>query len=190
MDPAIADRINAAADRLTERIARAEQINRAARERLERDAAEKEILRRERKTAIQANAVDAYSRWGESPPTPNAEQSPRSYRKRVLRDMQRHLPAGHPFGAMRLRELPDEPAALDVIGSRIEDAFARSYNDPQTVPEGQLREIRSEDHAGHKISSFVGRDSFISSMGAPCRKVVGGVEGLRRLTENLARWVR
>jgi hypothetical protein len=104
---------------------------------------------------------------GETPPVPNAEDSSGKLRRKVLRDMQRHLPAGNPFSALRLKELPSDPDALNAIADRIETAFAQSYRDPQTVPEGALREIKSEDHAGHRISTFVGRDSFIASMGQP-----------------------
>jgi hypothetical protein len=34
------------------------------------------------------------------------------------------------------------------LETQVRDTFAQAINDPFTVPEGQLREIRSEDHAG------------------------------------------
>jgi hypothetical protein len=88
---------------------------------------------------------------------------------------------------MRLSKLPDDPNVLGAIAPRIEAAFADSYNDPATVPPGELREIPTIDHAGHRVSTFIGRESFIKSMGMACRKVTGGIEQLRKNSEMLIR---
>jgi hypothetical protein len=184
LSPQITRRINDQVDRLHARIERAEEINALARQRLEREAADREIARRERRTAIQADAAELYSKWGHSPPIPVSGETSRRYERRVISDMQSYLPPGNPFSSLRLSQLPDDPAAMAAIAPRIRQAFADSYNDPATVREGELREIQATDHAGHRISSFVGRESFIRSMGLPCSKVTGGVNGgLRRNAE-------
>jgi hypothetical protein len=184
MDPELADRINRKVDELNARITRASEIQAQAKARLEREQAEREIARRERRTAIQADAAELYQKWGSAPPIPVSDETSSHYKRRVLKDMQKHLPPGNPFSAMRLTKLPDDPNVLGAIAPRIEAAFSDSYNDPATVPEGTLREIHGTDHGGHKVSSFIGRRSFIHDMVAPVFKVVGGVNGgLRRNAE-------
>ena len=184
LDPDLADRINRKVDELNARIERASEVQAQAKARLEREQSEREIARRERRTAIQADAAEAYQRWGSAPPLPVSDESSGHYKRRVLRDMQKHLPVGNPFSAMRLSKLPDDPAVLEAIEPRIRQAFADSYNDPATVPPGEMREIPGTDHGGHKVSNFVGRESFIKSMGGPVFRVVGGVNGgLRRNAE-------
>jgi hypothetical protein len=183
LDPATADRINRTVDNLHARISRAEEIHAAARERLDQARHERELERRERRTAIQADAASLYERWGFDPPTPVSDESSAHYKRRVLKDMQRHLAPGHPFSSLRLSQLPEDREALKVLAPRIEAAFADSYRDPMTVPPGTLREIQSQDHAGHRVSTFVGRQSFIHDMVAPVFKVVGGSGGVRRQAE-------
>jgi hypothetical protein len=189
-DPRLTARINSMADRLTAIMDRNQEERRLVQARIDRDTAEREIARRERKAAMQADAIEAYAKWGELPPPPRADESPRRYDRRILRDQQRHLPPGNLFSSTRLSKLPDDPDALGAIAPRIRQAFVDSHNDPATVREGEMREIKSEDHAGHKVSTFVGRRSFIFDMSAPCRQVLGGVDGMRRQVENLARWTK
>jgi hypothetical protein len=186
LDQATTDRINAKVDRLNARIIKAEEINKAARARLDREAAEREIARREATRAIQADAVDRYHPWGASPPPPISGESAGRYRRRLLADEQRYLAPGDPFSSMRAPNLAREDSAtLAVLEPRIHEAFARALTDPATVPPGELRPIHLDDpRSGARITSWVGRESFIKSMGQPCRKVVGGVDGgLRRLAE-------
>jgi hypothetical protein len=185
MDAGVTERVNRAVDRLNQRIARAEAINQAARERLDRERTERDVARRERKTEMQASVDSLYHQWSESPPIPNAEDSPSRYRRRLLRNMQEHLAPGDPSSLTRAPNLSREDnAALDVIEPRVRDAFAKAVRDPQTVPEGQFREIREDDpRTGQRISSFVGRESFVKQMGLPCSYVVGGSAGLRHHAE-------
>jgi hypothetical protein len=187
MDPSTAARINAKVDEITDRIDRLAAARKAGHERLVAEQAEREIARRERRTEIQADAAALYDRWRSAPPIPVADEAPSHYRRRVLRNMQEHLPPGSPFSALRLSKLPSDRDALHVIAPRIEAAFGDAYNDPATVPEGTFREIKGETTGGHKTSSFIGRRSFIADMSMPCAKVVGGVEGLRRNVDALIR---
>jgi hypothetical protein len=180
LDPAQAERINAKCDEIAARISRAAEAQARAKKRLDREIAEREVARSERRRQLQADASERFAPHGLSPPLPRADESTGSYRRRLLRAEQKALAPGDPFSILRQPNLSrEDPATLDVLEPRVHEAFAKAVNDPMTVPEGQLREIKSENAAGTKISTFVGRESFVKSMGLPCRKVVGGVEGLR-----------
>jgi hypothetical protein len=184
-DPETIDRINRAADRLDARLKRAEEVHAQARERLDQERASRIVAEREQKSAIQAKADELFSKFGEAPPRPIADESPRRYRKRVIHSMQEHLAPGDPFSLIRQPNLTREAdATLDVLEPRVRESFAKAVHDPATVAEGTFREIHSTDAGGHKVSSFIGRRSFIHDMVAPVFKVVGGVNGgLRRNAE-------
>jgi hypothetical protein len=99
---------------------------------------------------------------------PRADETSGSYRRRVLRAEQKRLAPGDPFSILRQPNLSYEDlTTLDIIEPRVHESFARAARDPYTVPEGQLREIRTESGGGHRICEFVGRDSFVKSMGFP-----------------------
>jgi hypothetical protein len=189
MSPEVTQRINDRVDRVVARLDRLAVAKKAQQEREDQQAAEREIAYREQKTQYQASVDSLYHAWNQAPPVPVSDESPRRYRRRVLKDMQRHLPPGSPFSSMRLTSLPkNDDAALNIIGDKIKDAFQAALTDPATVAPGDFREIRLDDpRSGQRISSFVGRESFVKLMGSPCRQVVGGSDGLRKNSELLIR---
>ena len=89
--------------------------------------------------------------------------------------MQKRLAPGDAFSILRQPNLSREDrATLDVLEPRVRESFAKAATDPNTVPEGTLREIRSTDAGGYKVSSFIGRQSFIHDLVSPVFKVIGG----------------
>ena len=58
--------------------------------------------------------------------------------------------------------------------------------DPATAPiEGERMMEQIDPSSGQRTVVFNRRESFIRDMGLPCRRVNGGVEGMRRNAETL-----
>jgi hypothetical protein len=179
-DPAQTERINRKVDELNARIERAAEVQARAQARLDREIGEREVARAERRRELQVAAVERFEPHGLSPPLPRADESAVAYRRRVLKAEQKALAPGDPYSLLRQPNLSrEELPALDVLEPRVHAAFAKAASDPNTVPLGELREIKSEDAAGAKVSTFIGRESFVRAMGLPCRQVVGGLAALR-----------
>ena len=108
LDPDLADRINRKVDELNARISRASEIQAQAKARLEREQGEREIARRERRTAIQADAAELYQKWGSAPPIPVSDETS-SFEPLQAPRAQGHAKAS-PSGKSVLRDAPDEIA--------------------------------------------------------------------------------
>jgi hypothetical protein len=172
-DPRQVARINDIIDRLQTNIDRKMKIRQATQERLDRARAEAAIADREAKTALQAKADDSYSLWGEAPPKPLSDEGVGHYRRRLVADMQRHLPAGDKMSRTRFPGLRKEATAvLDRLEPDLVEAFKAARFDPATAPLTGERAIEQVDpHTGARTTLFNRRTSFIADMGLPCRKV-------------------
>jgi hypothetical protein len=171
LDQALTARINAKVDELNTRIAKAESLNKAAKDRLDEERAERLIRTNERKRQMQVQADELFSQHGAAPPVPISDESSSSYRRRCIVEMQKRLAPGDPFSLLRQPNLVREDrATLDVLEPRLRESFVKAV--PNTVAPGELREIRSTDAGGYKVSSFIGRQSFIHDMVSPVFKVL------------------
>jgi hypothetical protein len=88
------------------------------------------------------------------------------YNIRLTREVQKHSPK---WGMTELHRLP-----VDTLATIQSDVYADAVvaaRDPDDVPHGTLREIITPDSSGRRISTFVGKGTFIGAMKMPSRRV-------------------
>jgi hypothetical protein len=182
---------NAAMRRLDDMEVRADTLQRAELDRLKADhAANQARLReaeadrvariRESQRELQASVDPVYQRWGMATPAPRGDEGYHDYQKRVLRDMQRHLPADSGFTRDKLDVRPLESGPLRAFTPGIVKAFNDALYDPRTVPYGEMRPITEVDgYSGLRTTEWVGRRSFIADIAQAPRRVRGGLNAIR-----------
>jgi hypothetical protein len=92
------------------------------------------------------------------------------YRLRLGRLAKRQLPPGHELRSINLGSCPD--AVLDVFLPKIFRACKEAVTRPDTVPDGEMREIRARDPVGRDIRTFIGKKSFVVDMMPEARQVL------------------
>ena len=137
------------------------------------------------KAALQVKADGYYGEWARARRSRIADESASRYRRRLVRDMQRHLAPGDRLSSLRFPDLRrEDDAALNALDR---NCSKRSRTRGSRRPR---RSRRADDGAnrsssGQRTVVFNRRESFIRDMGLPCRRVNGGVQGMRRNAETL-----
>lgn len=135
------------------------------------EAAQKGIPEEERAVFAdhQARADGSYISLGSRAPAPMVGENLLAYRTRLARGLQKHSPD---WKGVDLGKLP--PEALAVAEHKIyadADIAARSPDDMEV---GTLREINKVDPStGQRMTTFVGKGTFIGGMKRPSRRVIG-----------------
>jgi hypothetical protein len=110
-------------------------------------------------------------RVGMRAPEPTLGQSVNDYRRKVLLMAKKtFLPRSHELRQFSLDDV--KPDALGVLEPQFLQAFVKEANNPQNVPEGELRKIERLDEYGKvKTIDWIGRESFVRAMTRPGRRV-------------------
>ena len=117
----------------------------------------------------QARADSVYRALGSEAPGPMGGEKLAAYQIRLARGLQKH---SKQWTGIELHKL--EPAAFAIAAQQIRndaEVYARA---PDDIEPGQLREINSVDRTtGQRMTTFVGKGTFIGQMKRPSRRVVG-----------------
>lgn len=121
--------------------------------------------------AEQVRADAAYQAFGQRAPAAMPGETVGRYAVRLARGMQKHSKR---WAKVDLARISVDPTAFDVVKTDIyADAIAASST-PDDLKPGQLREIvKVNPSTGQRMSTFVGRGTYISQFRAPSRRVVG-----------------
>jgi hypothetical protein len=106
-------------------------------------------------------------------PTPKADQTGGNYRRTALQYFaDRFLPQVHKFAKMNYLEMPYD--VLKIFEPQVLKACVTEYQNPNNVPLGELRAVPKRDPLTNTVQSidFIGRESFVKTMGRPGRRVV------------------
>jgi hypothetical protein len=114
-------------------------------------------------------ADEALQPWNRRAPPPRIDESRHEYRCRLARIAARYLPPDHELKNARLDEC--EPSVARIFFPKIMAEVKSAVDSSDTVPNGQLRQIDRLDATGRKITTFVGRESFVKAMQAPSKRV-------------------
>jgi hypothetical protein len=127
-----------------------------------------------RMAEIQSQADSVFMGFGKKAPRPLEGESADVYDVRLATYLKPHSKR---WAKVKLSSLGGE--AFAIAKEDIYNDAAAAANHPVDIPEGELREVTREDpRSGLRTTYFYG-DSFIRGMGMPCRKVKGGVPGIR-----------
>ncbi len=117
----------------------------------------------------QARADGAYISLGSRAPAPMQGENLLAYRTRLARGLQKHSPD---WKGVDLVKLP--PEALAVAEHKIYADADIAARNPDDVELGTLREINKVDPStGQRMTTFVGRGTFIGGMKRPSRRLIG-----------------
>jgi hypothetical protein len=116
--------------------------------------------------AAQARADTVYMALGKRASRPMSGETLHSYNIRLTREVQKHSPK---WGKTELHRLPADTLAT-IQADVYADAVVAARN-PDDVEPGTLREIITPDSSGRRISTFVGKETFIHAMKMPSRHV-------------------
>jgi hypothetical protein len=123
---------------------------------------------------IQAKADSVFMGFGKKAPRPLEGEKSLSYRMRLATYLKPHSKR---WAKVKFSALGEE--AFGIAEEDVYNDAAQAAHHPVDIPEGELREVTREDpRSGLRTTYFYG-DSFIRSMGMPCRKVKGGPNGIR-----------
>jgi hypothetical protein len=104
-------------------------------------------------------------------PARRADESTTSYLRRLSRVGRKYIPAGEQIARVDFSELPD--ATVYKFSEVMRQAVARNVTRTDNMPPGTMRAVMvTDENTGMKIREWVGPDSFVKSMGRPCRRVV------------------
>lgn len=99
----------------------------------------------------QAECDSVAMAFGKQARAPLPGETPVAYRRRLASEYKSHSPR---WKAVDLATLPDE-----ALGNAVQDIYKDAQvaaRAPESVPDGQMREIKSRSPAGHLVSEFVG----------------------------------
>jgi hypothetical protein len=179
----IADRANATLDRVTRRLESYEADQRRADEADQRSQA---MVDAEKRVELQARFDPIFQSYGERAPMPAADDSPVSYHRQLLRQVQqrlspaddRKLPSANSVTVGEIARLPVSDltrTAREAFGPMFEEAAAVQAKKPHVStlpPEGQFVTRHVVDNmTGQHAIEYHGRRSFIADMNRPGRRV-------------------
>lgn len=126
---------------------------------------------RNKLVAEQARADAVYMAFGERAPEPMSGETPLAYKIRMTRPLLKHS-ARWKSQADGLHRLPVD--VLDTIQSDVYADAELAARNPADVEPGTLREIvKTDPRTGQRMSTFVGRGTFIGGLKRPVRRVIG-----------------
>jgi hypothetical protein len=108
--------------------------------------------------------------WNVRAPAPVLDEPIAEYRARLAIKAKRLLPEDHELRKVTYRRL--DTAVFDRFEPQLLDAVQKAAYDASTVLPGQFREVVERDRNGHRMTRFIGPQSFVREMGRPGRRVV------------------
>jgi hypothetical protein len=170
-------RITRSTGRIDNLLADIERREREAQERADakRMMAEREQARAdsERCREFQVKYDDAFRGFGVATPPPVEGERPGAYRKRLYEHLRRRLPSGHDLATTRADDIPSSAATnfeTMMISAAMREALKPSA---ENLPrDGSLVRRERVDDMGSRSIEFLGRESFIKSMGRPGGRVL------------------
>jgi hypothetical protein len=126
-------------------------------------------------TQDQQYADASFEVWGRRAPHPRSRETRIDYRARLCRDASAWLPADHELKHVRVDGMSGK--ATGIFFEKFLSAMKAAARDADTVPPGELRRIERVAPTGHKVTSYVGRRTFIDAHHQPNRRVIGWGDG-------------
>lgn len=120
--------------------------------------------------SVQERADTAFEPWGFRAPGPTLGCDPDEYRRDMLIKAKKLLPGDNRLRHVQIRQLPRE--ALSQFEDMIYPAARAEAWKADSVPAGEMRRVEERDSNGMKIVRWIGKESFVKSMGRPGRRVV------------------
>jgi hypothetical protein len=117
---------------------------------------------------MQSRADEAYRAANRRAPPPHAYERPDSYERRLIEGIASHSPT---WARADFSKMPDN--AFAVAASQVLAEAVKSGPTAGLKP-GEIREMPSESHGGHKVIEFRGGEnsSFIKHFTRPARRAV------------------
>ncbi|MGO9428634.1 hypothetical protein [Rhodoblastus sp.] len=125
------------------------------------DSARKDSYER---SQIQARADTVFGSLGEQASRPLDGETSHDYARRLAGSLKGHSKTWRDVDLSRL-----DDASFSIAQDQIYKDAAEYAKCPNDVPRGQIREVKTIDEAGHRISNFYGQESFIVGMMPPTR---------------------
>jgi hypothetical protein len=120
--------------------------------------------------SIQERWDSTFAKLDRSCPPQRADEASVDYLRRLSRIGRRYIPKGEQMASVNFAELPDSvvPKFSELMRQRVEANIHRIDN----MKPGELKSyIQTDENTGSKIRCWVGPESFVKSMGRPCRLV-------------------
>jgi hypothetical protein len=120
---------------------------------------------------VQSRWDSTFAALGRSAPARRADETGTDYLRRLSRVGRKYIPRGEQIAQVDFDELPD--AVVPKFSELMRAAVARNVVRTDNMAPGEMRAVlRTDENTGMKIREWVGPDSFVKSMGRPCRRVV------------------
>jgi hypothetical protein len=126
-------------------------------------------------TQDQQYADASFEVWGRHAPHPRSREDRISYRARLCRDAAGFLPPDHELKNVRVDDMSGK--ATGIFFEKFMRELKAAATDADTVPHGELRRIERIAPTGHKVTSYVGKRTFVDSLAQPNRRVIGWGDG-------------
>jgi hypothetical protein len=175
----VQDRIDGSTRRID---AMLDGIARREAERQRAEDAEREEARRvrmrdnaERRREFGARYADAFAAFGVEMPPPVDNESAGEYRKRLFNRLVRKLPRSHSLADVRADDIPGGAAARNFEQLLLEAVKLEAERpSPENLPrDGSLiRRDETDPMTGAHSIKWLGKESFIKSMGRPSGRVL------------------
>ena len=120
---------------------------------------------------VQSRWDSTFAALGRSAPARRADETGTDYLRRLSRVGRKYIPRGEQIAQVDFDELPD--AVVPKFSELMRAAVARNVVRTDNMAPGEMRAVMvTDENTGMKIREWVGPDSFVKSMGRPCRRVV------------------
>jgi hypothetical protein len=123
---------------------------------------------------IQERWDGTFAKLDRSCPAQRADEAEVDYLRRLSRIGKCYIPKGEQMASVNFAELPD--AVVPKFSELMRAAVERNLYRTDNMQPGEMRAVmRIDENTGQKIREWIGPDSFVKSMGLPCRRVIGGL---------------
>lgn len=122
----------------------------------------------------QAKADSVFAGFGEYAPRPMEGESLLRYRKRLATVLKKH---STDWKDVKFSELPEAAFAI-VEGKVYADAISAAAHPVDLAP-GELRAVKTVTPAGHSMTTFLGKDSFVKGLSNSRRAKINAFPGSR-----------
>jgi hypothetical protein len=168
------ERLNSRLDRLSRLVDQVENRARAdASQRLDEMEAQR-LKDRQRRSEIQSRYDDVFRKFGERAPMAVADDAPRDYRRHLFGIAQNLLPRGHEMRAFKADEIG--PSAIAPMEQQLFEALSQEAETPSlaNLPRdgSMISRTKVNPVTNARETHWLGRESFISQMMRPARRVV------------------
>jgi hypothetical protein len=114
---------------------------------------------------------DTFAKLDRSCPARRADEGEVDYLRRLSILGKKYLPKSEQITRVRFADLPD--TVVEQFSEEVRKAVERNLRRTDNMAPGEMRPVIHVDkNTGAKQRHWVGPDSFVKSMGQPCRRVV------------------